>query len=126
MDYCSLGIGEAGSVITAISIATDQQALTLSCVYDPRNTATPYTLCFERCGDITWQAFDAMPDLQQLDAELIGLSLQTVGDQKQALITTDAFELSLSLWKLFSTAQKRIREARLLLNHPTKPLLGLC
>lgn len=94
MNYRSLGIGEAGSVITAITIAADQQALTLSCVYDPGNTAMPYTLYFERCGDITWQAFDALPDLQQLDAELIGLSLQTVGDQRQAVITTDTFELS--------------------------------
>lgn len=94
MDYRSLGIGEAGSVITAVSIASDQQALTLSCVYDPGNAATPYTLCFEGCGDITWQAFDALPDLQHLDAELIGLSLQTGGDQRQAVITTDTFELS--------------------------------
>ena len=94
MDYRSLGIGAAGSVITAVTIAADQQALTLSCMYDPGHAAMPYTLSFERCGDITWQTFGAPPDLQHLDAELIGLSLQTVGDQRQALITTDAFELS--------------------------------
>ena len=54
----------------------------------------PYTLCFKQCEHIAWQTFNALPDLQQLDAELIGISLGPRGAQQLAVLTTDVFELS--------------------------------
>jgi hypothetical protein len=47
-----------------------------------------------QCEHVAWQTFNAFPDLQQLDAELIGISLGPRGAQQLAVLTTDVFELS--------------------------------
>ena len=94
MDYQALGLGEAASVVTAVTVDKDGQSIVLSCLYNPQEAPMPYTLLFKQCENIAWNACDDMPDLQQLDAELVGLSLRTNGAQKLAVITTDMFELS--------------------------------
>ena len=94
MDYQALGLGEAASVVTAVTVDTDQHTIMISCLYDPQDTQMPYTLCFKQCEHIAWQTFKALPDLQQLDAELIGISLGPRGAQQMAVLTADVFELS--------------------------------
>jgi hypothetical protein len=94
MDYQALGLGEAASVVTAVTVDTDEQSILLSCLYSPREDPVSYTLWFRQCENIAWNTFGDVPDLQHVDAELIGLSLRTNGDQKLAVITTDVFELS--------------------------------
>jgi hypothetical protein len=92
MDYQALGLGAAASVVTAVIV--DKDTIMIACLYDPQDTQMPYTLCFKQCEHIAWQTFNALPDLQQLDAELVGLSLGPSGAQQLAVLTTDVFELS--------------------------------
>ena len=94
MDYQALGLGEAASVITAVTVGPDNQSILISCQYDSQGRALPYTLCFKHCAEIVWNTFEALPDLGHVDAELVGLSLQTNRAESQAVITTDMFELS--------------------------------
>ena len=94
MDYQALGLGEAASVVTAVTISQDAQTISIICLYDPQKAHMPYTLSFQHCAHIAWDTFDNALDLQQLDAELIGLSLCTDGPRQCAVITTDMFELS--------------------------------
>src|SRR2546428_6131537 len=94
MDYQALGLGDAASVVTGVTVDKDKHTIMISCLYDPQNTKTPYTLYFNQCEHITWQTFNKLQNLQQLDAELIGLSLGTRGAQQLAVLTTDGFELS--------------------------------
>jgi hypothetical protein len=94
MNYQALGLGEAASVVTAVIVDKDQHIIMVSCLYDPQDIQMPYTLCFKQCEHIAWQTFNALPELQQLDAELIGISLGPRGVQQLAVLTTDVFELS--------------------------------
>ena len=94
MDYRALGLGEAASVVTAVSIDKDEHTIIITCLYDPQDTQMPYTLCFKQCKHIMWQPFETFLDLQQLDAELIDISFGMRGTQPQACLTTDMFELS--------------------------------
>ena len=96
MDYQALGLGEAASVVTAAIIIEDEGTIVISCLYDPQDTQMPYRLCFNQCSHIAWQPFDEGINPHQLDAELIGISLETNGPQRLAVLTTDAFELSFS------------------------------
>ena len=94
MNYQTLGLGAAASVVTAVTVDKDQHTIMISCLYDPQDVQMPYTLCFKQCEHIAWQTFKAFPDLQQLDAELIDISLGPRGAQQLAVLTTDVFELS--------------------------------
>jgi hypothetical protein len=94
MNYHALGLGAAASVVTAVTVDTDQHTIMISCLYDPQDTQMPYTLCFKQYEHSVWQTFKALPELQQLDAELIDISLGPRGAQQLAVLTTDVFELS--------------------------------
>ncbi len=93
-DHHALGLGDATSVVTAVTMDADHQSIWLSCLYNPQEAPLPYTLEFRQCENIMWDTFGDMPDLQHLEAELVGLSLQPNETQKFAVITTDVFELS--------------------------------
>lgn len=93
-DYQALGLGDAPSVVTAVTVDTDEQSILLSCLYNPQQALLPYTLWFRQCENIVGDTFGDVPDLQHLEAELVGLSLQTNNEQKLAVITTDVFELT--------------------------------
>ena len=94
MDYQTLGLGEAASVLTAVTVDKDEHTIMVSCLYDPQDAQMPYTLCFKQCEHIAWQTFTELRDLQQLDAELIGISFGPSGAQQLAVLTADVFELS--------------------------------
>lgn len=94
MDYQALGLGEAASVVTAVTVDPDTQSILLSCLYNPQEAPMPYTLWFRQCENIVWDTFGDVLDLQHLEAELVGFSLRTNEAQKLAVITTDVFELS--------------------------------
>jgi hypothetical protein len=94
MDYQALGLGDAASVVTAVTVDTDNHSILLSCLYNPQQAPLPYTLWFRQCENIAWDTFSDVIDLQHLEAELVGLSLRTNEAQKLAVITTDVFELS--------------------------------
>jgi hypothetical protein len=94
MEYQALGLGKAASVVTAVTVDTDKHTITVSCLYDPQGAQRPYTLHFQQCKHIAWRPFEACCNPQQLDAELIGISLGTGDAQHLAVLTTDVFELS--------------------------------
>ena len=94
MDYQALALGEAASVVTAVTLSQDTETISISCLYDPQTTQMPYTLLFQLCTELSWNAFEDVSDPHHLDAELIGFSLQTKDAQPLAIITTDMFELS--------------------------------
>ncbi len=94
MDYQTLGLGEAASVVLAVTVDAAAQSIALSCVYNPHVAPMPYTLWFGQCENIAWETFEDVPDLPHIEAELVGLSLRTNETQKLATITTDMFELS--------------------------------
>ena len=94
MHYQALGLGAAASVVTAVIVDKDQHTITISCLYDPQDAQMPYTLCFKQCEHIARQIFKALPNLQQLDAELIDISLGPRGAQQLAVLTTNVFEFS--------------------------------
>ena len=93
-DYQLLGLGEATSVVTAITVDQDDHTIVISGVHDPRGAQTPDKLGFKKCERIAWQTFDEARGLQHLDTELIGISLGSGGAQRHGVLTTDAFELS--------------------------------
>ena len=93
-DYQTLGLGDAATVLTSVPVDTDDQSILFSCLYNPQQAPVPYTLWFRQCENIIWDTFADVPDLQHLEAELVGLSLQADEEQKRAVITTDVFELS--------------------------------
>ena len=94
MDYQALGLGDAASVVTGVTVDKDKHTIMISCLYAPQATQMPYTLCFKQCEQIAWQIFNELRDLQQLDAELIGIWLGPSSAQQRAVLTTDVFELS--------------------------------
>jgi hypothetical protein len=94
MDYQALGLGAAASVVTAVTVDKNAHTILISCLYDPQDVQMPYTLCFKQCEHMAWQTCNKLGDLQQLDAELIGISLGPSGAQQLAMLTTDVFELS--------------------------------
>jgi hypothetical protein len=94
MDYQALGLGEAVSVVTAVTVDKDKHTIMIACLYDPQDVQMPYTLCFNQCAHIAWQTFNEVRDLQQLDAELIGIAFGPSGAQQSAVLTTEMFELS--------------------------------
>ena len=94
MNYQALGLGAAASVVIAVIVDKDKHTIMISCLYDPQDTQMPYTLYFKQYEHIAWQTFNALPDLQQLDAELIDILLGPRGAQQMAVLTTDMFELS--------------------------------
>ena len=96
MDYQALGLGEAASVVTAVTVDHDAQTITISCLYDPQDTQMPYALCFQRCEHVAWQIYATGLDLRCLEAELIGIALETSDGQPRAVLTTEAFELAFS------------------------------
>lgn len=95
-DYQALGLGNAASVVTAVTVDAAERSILLSCLYNPQEALLPYTLWFRQCENIVWDTFEDVPDLQHLEAELVGFSLRTNEAKKLAVITTDVFELSFS------------------------------
>lgn len=47
MDYQALGLGEATSVVTAVTVSTDAHTISIACLYDPQNAQMPYALLFQ-------------------------------------------------------------------------------
>ena len=108
-DYQALGLGDAASVVTAVMVDPNDQSILLSCLCNPQQAPVPYTLWFRECENIVWDTFGDVPDLQHLEAELVGLSLRTNEAQKLAVATTDVFELCYGSFSLetYSTSSSQ-------------------
>lgn len=94
MDYTSLGLGPAPSLITALHVSRWGTDVRVVCSYDPQNSRRPYELHFQNCRRIQWDVHDA-EGAEDESAELIGLLLGEGGHGAPAILTTDIFELQI-------------------------------
>jgi hypothetical protein len=94
-DYTKLGLGTQTSLITNLVIQAWGTEVKLECVYDPKGQRLPYSITFYGCQNIHWEVHD--PELaDDIEADLIGISLGSNLNQEPAVIYTDIFELSVS------------------------------
>lgn len=97
-DYQQLAVGESASVVCALEVLHWGGELVLHCLYHPRERR-PYTLHFKNCKDVR---LDPLENGAVSEASLIGIILGSGAHQKPAIVTTDAFELSVRYekWEL--------------------------
>lgn len=104
-DYNLLGLGELTSQVTNVKVSLWGAEVLLECVYDPTGNRLPYQLTFQECREIRWDVHDSEA-AQDLEADLIGISLGEDAHRKPAVIHTDIFEISL-LYGSFSLHQPK-------------------
>ncbi len=56
MDYQSLGLGDAASIVTAVTSAKDGKEIIISCIYEPQGEKCAYRLMFEDCHRSCWSS----------------------------------------------------------------------
>jgi hypothetical protein len=91
-DYQHLGVGQSTSVVSALEFLHWGAEVVMHCLYDP-DVRRPYTLHFKNCKDVRLQPFEDRIR-NGSEASLIGIALGSEAHQKPAVVTTDAFELS--------------------------------
>ena len=92
-DYQQLGVGKSASVVIELEFRHWGREVVLHCLYHPLERR-PYTLHFKNCMDVR---LDPLEDgiRNGSDASLIGIALGSNTHPKAAIVTTNAFELSL-------------------------------
>jgi hypothetical protein len=93
-DYELLNIGGLTSLVTNVNVSLWGNEVVLECIYDPTGDRSPYSLVFQDCRFITWEVHDE-EEIQEPEADLIGIHLGEDAHRKAALIHTDIFEISI-------------------------------
>jgi hypothetical protein len=93
-DYELLGLGPATSLVTSVAVDKWGSEVLISCLYDPLGSRRPYQLLFEDCHDVRWEVIRP-EDVKDLEANLIGFSIDLQGHRHAAVIHTDIFELTI-------------------------------
>ena len=93
-DYNLLNLGELTSLVTNVNVSLWGNEIVFECIYDPTRDRLPYTIVFHDCRDISWEVFHP-EDVQDPEADLIGIHLGENAHRKAALIHTDIFEISI-------------------------------
>ncbi len=95
MDYLRLGLGNASSLVQSVRIADWGTIVLVDCIYDPLGERKPYQLSFRGCLQLR---IDIIPDadVQEQEADFIGISLGQEGGRQPAVLTTDLFELNVT------------------------------
>lgn len=91
-DYQRLGIGQSASVVSGLEFRNWGREVVVHCLYDPL-VRKPYTLHFNNCSDVRLQPIENRVG-EGSGASLIGIALGNDAYQKPAIVTTEAFELS--------------------------------
>jgi hypothetical protein len=91
-DYQRLGVGQSASVVSALELLHWGGEVVVHCLYDP-HVRRPYTLHFKNCKDVRLQPIEKGVG-DSSGTSLIGIALGKEGHQKPAIVTTEAFELS--------------------------------
>jgi hypothetical protein len=97
-DYHQLGVGDSASIVSALEVLHWGGELVLHCLYHPRERRA-YTLHFMHCRNVQ---LDPLDNGTVSEASLIGITLGSGAHQKPAIVTTNAFELSIlyEKWEL--------------------------
>ena len=93
-DYNLLNLGGLTSLVTNVDVCLWGNEIIFECIYDPTGDRLPYTIIFHDCRDISWEVFHP-EDVQEPEADLIGIHLGEDAHRKAALIHTDIFEISI-------------------------------
>ena len=99
-DYNLLNLGELTSLVTNVNVSLWGSEISFECIYDPTGDRLPYTIVFHDCRDISWEVFHP-EDVQEPEADLIGIHFGEDAHRKAVLIHTDIFEISI-LYETFS------------------------
>lgn len=91
-DYQRLGVGPSASVVSALEFPHWGAEVVMHCLYDP-HVRRPYTLRFKNCKEARLQPIENRVG-DGSGASLIGIALGSEGHRKPAIVTTEAFELS--------------------------------
>jgi hypothetical protein len=93
--YHLLGLGSAASIIIGIELAEPGQRVLVRGLYDPK-ARRPFEMVFTRCREVHLEYLSDEPRPEAgLETPLIGISLGEERHRSPAIITTDAFELSI-------------------------------
>ena len=103
-DYELLNVGGLTSLVTNVNVSLWGNEISFECIYDPTGDRSPYTIVFHDCRDIRWEVFHP-EDVEDLEADLIGIHLGEDAHRKAALIHTDIFEISI-LYGSFSVRKE--------------------
>ncbi|MGL5058879.1 MAG: hypothetical protein ACRC62_02770 [Microcoleus sp.] len=93
-DYELLNVGGLTSLVTNVNVSLWGNEVVIECIYDPTGDRDPYSLVFQDCRLITWEVHDE-EEIQEIEADLIGIHLGEGAHRKAALIHTDIFEISI-------------------------------
>ena len=93
-DYELLNVGGLTSLVTNVNVSLWGNEISFECIYDPMGDRSPYTIVFRDCRDISWEVFHP-EDVEDPEADLIGIHLGEDAHRKAALIHTDIFEISI-------------------------------
>jgi hypothetical protein len=93
-DYELLNVGGLTSLVTNVNVSLWGNEISFECIYDPMGDRSPYTIVFHDCRDIRWEVFHP-EDVEDPEADLIGIHLGEDAHRKAALIHTDIFEISI-------------------------------
>jgi hypothetical protein len=93
-DYELLNVGGLTSLVTNVNVSLWGNEISFECIYDPAGDRSPYTILFHDCRNIRWEVFHP-EDVEDLEADLIGIHLGENSHRKAALIHTDIFEISI-------------------------------
>ncbi len=80
--------------MTNVNVSLWGNEISFECIYDPRGYRLPYTIVFHDCRDIRWEVFHP-EDVEDPEADLIGIHLGESAHRKAALIHTDIFKISI-------------------------------
>lgn len=99
--YHLLGLGPAASIIVGLELTELGRQVLVRGLYDP-HLRRPFKMVFTKCKEVHLECLgdDSRPELE---ATLIGISLGQEGHRSPAVITTSAFELSVSYGEFLLT-----------------------
>ncbi|WP_373538027.1 hypothetical protein [Microcoleus sp.] len=93
-DYNLLNLGGLTSLVTNVNVSLWGNEILFQCIYDPTGDRLPYTIVFHDCRDVSWEVFHP-EDVQDREADLIGIHLGEDDHRQAALIHTDIFAISI-------------------------------
>ncbi|MBE9122928.1 hypothetical protein IQ269_19515 [Tychonema sp. LEGE 07199] len=93
-DYNLLDLGGLTSLVTNVNVSLWGNEILFQCIYDPTGDRLPYTIVFHDCRDVSWEVFHP-EDVQDPEADLIGIHLGEDEHRQAALIHTDILAISI-------------------------------
>jgi hypothetical protein len=101
-EYALLGVGEAASWLTAVTVSCWGNTVVIAC---ETGTGQLYRLIYRDCRHLEWEVYGP-EDATATVANLIGIKLGQKAHVEPAVITTDIFELAI-LYESFELQKEK-------------------